>query len=226
MLELYLRLFEARSVNFEARGNGAGIGREEILGAAAIATKSHPMGNRIVLADMGDEHSLKALMVAISFVTKKQHQDELFAVVMGRPIPEQLEKLVYKSPRYKRESRRAAVVRQKSENLLQAGKINQAAEKKIEANSIIENAKNRVREEVLRTGKCPACRGGGVYQRKTDTCTCCLGTGNAYADLTLLKKKMPADEYTRFVKLAEKIAIERQEWINEFMKQMNREKAA
>lgn len=225
MLELYMRLFEARSVNFEARGNGAGIGREEILGAAAVATKAHPIGNRIVLADMGDEHSLKALVSAIACFTKS-HQDELFAVVMGRPIPEQLERLVYKSPRYKRESRRAAVVRQKSENLLQAGKLNQAAEKKIEANTIIENAKNRVREEVLRTGKCPACRGAGIYQRKTDTCTCCQGTGNAYADLALLKKKMPADEYTKFVKLAEKIAIERQEWINEFMRQMNKEKAA
>lgn len=225
MLELYMRLFEARSVNFEARGNGAGIGREEILGAAAIATKAHPIGNRIVLADMGDECSLKYLSTMI-LGFGKQHRDELFAVVMGRPIPEQLEKLVYKSPRYKREARRAAVVRQKSENLLQAGKINQAAEKKIEANTIIENAKNRVREEVLRTGKCPACRGAGVYQRKTDTCTCCLGTGNAYADLTLLKKKMPADEYTRFVKLAEKIAIERQEWINEFMRQIQRERAA
>ena len=225
MLELYMRLFEARSVNFEARGNGAGIGREEILGAAAVATKAHPIGNRIVLADMGDEHSLKALVIAIACFTKS-HQDELFAVVMGRPIPEQLERLVYKSPRYKRESRRAAVVRQKSENLLQAGKLNQAAEKKIEANTIIENAKNRVREEVLRTGKCPACRGAGIYQRKTDTCTCCQGTGNAYADLALLKKKMPADEYTKFVKLAEKIAIERQEWINEFMRQMNKEKAA
>lgn len=31
MLELYMRLFEARSVNFEARGNGEGVGREEIL---------------------------------------------------------------------------------------------------------------------------------------------------------------------------------------------------
>lgn len=224
MLELYMRLFEARSVNFEARGNGAGIGREEILGAAAIATKAHPIGNRIVLADMGDEHSLK--VISSSFFCCSKYRDELFAVVMGRPIPEQLEKLVYKSPRYKRESRRAAVVRQKSENLLQAGKLSQAAEKKIEANTIIDNAKNRVREEVLRTGKCPACRGTGVYQRKTDTCTCCLGTGNAYADLTLLKKKMPPDDYTRFVKLAEKIAIERQEWINEFMRQMNKEKAA
>ena len=225
MLELYMKLFEARSVNFEAKGGGSGIWRDEVLGAAAVATKKHPLGNRVVLAEMGDQHSLKTMASTIACFTKS-HRDELFAVVMGRPIPEQLEKLVYKSPRYKRESRRAAVVRKKSENLLQAGKINQAAEKKIEANTIIENAKNRVREEVLRTGKCPACRGAGVYQRKTDTCTCCLGAGNAYADLTLLKKKMPADEYTRFVKLAEKIAIERQEWINEFLRQINREKAA
>ncbi len=225
MLELYMRLFEARSVNFVATGSGSGLGRDEVLGAAALATKAHPVGNRIVLADMGDECSLKYLSTMI-LGFGKQHRDELFAVVMGRPIPEQLEKLVYKSPRYKRESRRAAVVRKKSENLLQAGKLSQAAEKKIEANTIIDNAKNRVREEVLRTGKCPACRGAGVYQRKTHTCTCCLGTGNAYADLTLLKKKMPADEYTRFVKLAEKIAIERQEWVNEFMRQIQRERAA
>ena len=61
MLELYMRLFEARSVNFEARGNGAGIGRDEILGAAAAATQQHPLGNRMVLAEMGDQYSLSVL---------------------------------------------------------------------------------------------------------------------------------------------------------------------
>ena len=37
MLELYLKLYEARSVNFEACGNAHGIGRDEVLGAAAAA---------------------------------------------------------------------------------------------------------------------------------------------------------------------------------------------
>ena len=43
MLELYMRLFESPSVNFESRGSVHGIGRDEVLGAAAVATKKHPL---------------------------------------------------------------------------------------------------------------------------------------------------------------------------------------
>ena len=50
MLELYMRLFEARSVNFEARGNGAWIGTVGLarhtglcsFGLAAANASGHP----------------------------------------------------------------------------------------------------------------------------------------------------------------------------------------
>ncbi len=58
MLELYMRLFDPRSVNFVDTGSGAGLGRDEVLGAAALATNKHPLGNRVVLAEMGDQHSI------------------------------------------------------------------------------------------------------------------------------------------------------------------------
>ena len=41
MLELYMRLFESPSVNFESRGSIHGIGRDEVLGAATwLSTES------------------------------------------------------------------------------------------------------------------------------------------------------------------------------------------
>ena len=116
MLELYMKLFEARSVNFEAKGGGSGIGRDEVLGAAALATKAHPTGNRIILAEMGDEHSLRSLDTMIRCLMPKQ-ANEIMAVLMGRPLESQLESMIYQSPRYKRESRRAAVIREKGKHL-------------------------------------------------------------------------------------------------------------
>lgn len=225
MLELYMKLFEARSVNFEAKGGGSGIWRDEVLGAAALATKAHPTGNRIILAEMGDEHSLRSLDTMIRCLMPTQ-PNELMAVLMGRPLESQLESMIYQSPRYKRESRRAAVIREKGKHLSMSGKVKDGAAKKLEAQAVIDAAKARVREEILRTGKCPSCRGTGVRERKADTCQVCHGSGGVHADVAELRKRLTPAVYKQFIGLAEKLAIERQEWINVFMRQIQRERAA
>lgn len=225
MLELYTRLFEARSANFEAKGSRCGIGRDEILGAAAIATKAYGVGNRLVLAEMGDEHSLNeiARLAESMFPTLG---GAMVAAVMGRPLPKQLESLVYKHPRYKREARRAAEIKAKANHLERTGKVEQANAKRGEAATVIENTKNRVREEIMRTGKCPQCRGAGIRERKGDTCSVCHGSGVVYSDLAELKSFLSTDDYRRFSDTVERFCIERQEWVNTFMRQIAKEKAA
>lgn len=104
MLELYMRLFEARSVNFESRGSVHAL-VDEIL-KQQQQRQNRNQGNRIVLAEMGDAHSLTELDRWVSTIIPGL-SDKVVSVVMGRPLPAQLEKLVYASPRYDRARRKA-----------------------------------------------------------------------------------------------------------------------
>lgn len=225
MLELYMRLFEAKSINFESRGSAHRIGRDEILGAAAHATKRNPLGNRIVLSEMGDQHSLIALSDLIHAQWPEQH-DAIFAVLMNRPLPQQLEDLVFKHPRYKREARLAAEIRAKATHLRRCGKESEAKAKDDEAKAVISHAKQRVKEEIMRTGKCPACHGSGFMERKRDMCPICVGSGAVTADTSELKKKMAPETYHSFTQALDAMLVSRSSWVDDFMRQIAREKCA
>jgi uncharacterized phage protein len=225
MLELYMRLFEARSVNFEAKGGGSGIGRDEILGAAAAATQQHPLGNRMVLAEMGDQHSLSELdswaATVIGGLSKK-----LVAVVMGRPLPTQLDKMVYASPRYDRARRKAKEHHVLAEHYAKKGDEEEAARHKCLAKKITDEAREHVINSIMTSGKCPKCRGTGVAQRKGDQCPVCNGSGGVIPDMREIQRSSSDERYKQFVKLADNMQVERSEWINVFMRQIQRERAA
>ena len=225
MLELYMRLFEAMSVNFEARGNGAGIGREEILGAAAIATKAHPIGNRIVLAEMGDQHSITELDSWAATIIGGLSQ-KLVAVVMGRPLPTQLDKMIYASPRYDRARRKAKEHHILAEHYAKKGDEEEVARHKYLAKKITDEAREHVTNNIMTSGKCPKCRGTGVTERKGQQCPVCNGTGGVIPDMREIQKEYGDERYNQFVKLADTMQVERNEWVNAFMKQINKEKAA
>ncbi len=225
MLELYMQLFEARSVNFQARGSAGGIGRDEILGAAAIATKKFPIGNRIVLAEMGDEHSINVL-ACIARINYPSLMQEMVAAVMDRPLPGQIDSLVRRSARYKRENNRARELKKIAIHLAKTGKPDKAAGKEFEAEKVLESARNHVIKDIMTTGKCPACRGAGVRERKHDQCAYCLGRGNVHTDMSELKTKLSPDDFKRFTAAVDAMRVERQEWINVFMKQITKELAA
>ena len=46
MLEMYLRLYEARTVSYLPLPNGGVLGREEVINAAAIAKKTLSLGRQ------------------------------------------------------------------------------------------------------------------------------------------------------------------------------------
>ena len=225
MLELYMRLFEARSVNFESRGSVHGIGRDEVLGAAAVATKAHPVGNLIVLAEMGDAHSLTELDSWASTIIPGL-SDKVVSVVMGRPLPAQLEKLVYASPRYDRARRKAREYHVLADHHAKKGDAAGVARYKQLAKDITDKEKAKVIESILTSGKCPKCRGTGVTERKNQQCPICNGTGGTLPDVREISKSHGAEVYHAFVRLVGTMQVDRSEWINEFMRQIIREKAA
>ena len=225
MLELYMRLFESPSVNFESRGSIHGIGRDEVLGAAAVATKKHPLGNRVVLAEMGDQHSITELDRWAATIIGGLSQ-KLVAVVMGRPLPTQLDKMVYASPRYDRARRKAKEHHVLAEHYAKKGDEEEAARHKYLAKKITDEAREHVANSILTSGKCPKCRGTGVTERNGDQCPVCNGTGGVIPDTREIQRSSGDERYKQFVKLADNMQVERSEWINVFMRQIQRERAA
>ena len=225
MLELYMRLFEARSVNFESRGSIHGIGRDEVLGAAAVATKKHPLGNRVVLAEMGDQHSLSELDSWAATIIPGL-SGALVSVVMGRPLPGQLERFVYASPRYDRARREARVYRRKADHAEKKGDIDEVARCKLLAKKLTDEARAHVIENIMKSGKCPKCRGTGVTERKGQQCPVCNGTGGVIPDMREISKSHGAEVYHTFARLVDTMQIDRNEWVNVFMRQITKEKAA
>ena len=225
MLELYMRLFEARSVNFESRGSVHGIGLDEVLGAAAVATKKHPLGNRVVLAEMGDQHSITELDRWAATIIGGLSQ-KLVAVVMGRPLPTQLDKMVYASPRYDRARRKAKEHHVLAEHYAKKGDEEEAARHKYLAKKLTDDAREHVTKGILTSGKCPKCRGTGVTERKGDQCPVCNGTGGVIPDMREIQREHGDERYRQFVKLADIMQIDRTEWVNSFMRQIIKERAA
>ena len=225
MLELYMRLFEARSVNFVTTGSGSGIGHDEVLGAAAVATKQHPLGNRVVLAEMGDQHSINELDRWAATIVPSL-SGALVSVVMGRPLPGQLERFVYASPRYDRARREARVYHSKADHAAKKGDEEEVSRCKRLAKKLTDEARAHVIENIMTSGKCPKCRGTGVAQRKGDQCPVCNGSGGVIPDMREIQKEYGDERYNQFVKLADTMQVERSEWVNAFIKQIFKERAA
>ena len=225
MLELYMRLFESPSVNFESRGSVHGIGRDEVLGAAAVATKKHPLGNRMVLAEMGDQHSLSELDNWAATIIPGL-SGALVSVVMGRPLPGQLERFVYASPRYDRARREARVYRRKADHAEKKGDEEEVVRCNRLAKKLTDEARAHVIENIMKSGKCPKCRGTGVTERKGDQCPACHGRGGVIPDLAEINKTHGAEVGSLFARLVDTLQIDRSEWVNSFMQQIFKERAA
>ena len=224
MLELYLKLYEARSVNFEDRGNAHGIGRDEVLGAAATATKRHPLGNRVILAEMGDAHSLSELDKWAATILPEL-SSTLVSVVMGRPLPGQLERFWLASPRYDRARRSAREYRVLAERYAKKGDEKEVIKYKAMAKEVTDTARQRVIDDIMTNGKCPKCRGTGVTQRKGEQCPTCFGRGGVIPDIKEIHRTHGVEVGNLFAHLVDTLNLDRTEWVRRFTWQLNKEKA-
>ena len=224
MLELYMRLFEARTVNFVSSGGGSGVGHDEVLGAAALATNKHPLGNRVILAEMGDAHSITvldnwaaALLPSLS--------ETLVATLMGRPLPGQLERFVYASPRYDRARRKANEHHALAAHYAKKGDEEEVIRYKAMAKEVTDTARQRVIDDIMTNGKCPKCRGTGVTQRKGEQCPACAGSGRVIPDISEIHRTHGAEVGNLFAHLVDTLNLDRTEWVSQFVWQLTKEKA-
>ena len=113
-----------------------------------------------------------------------------------------------------------------AEHYAKKGDEEEAARHKGLAKKITDEAREHVINSIMTSGKCPKCRGTGVAQRKGDQCPVCNGSGGVIPDMREIQRSSGDERYKQFVKLADNMQVERSEWINVFMRQIQRERAA
>ncbi|HDX8434548.1 TPA: hypothetical protein RQN11_000033 [Aeromonas dhakensis] len=191
-LEMALRLFSPRGALTEvARGTAGPLNREDILVALQIAAKDNPRGYQYLIADhLMDEQAIQGLLT--HFCTALGSSDAggmAMAILLRRPLPEQLERLVMSHPHYDKERRRAAVVMEKAKRAHRAGNEHEYQRLLDERNGILTLANDHCVAEMMQSGRCPHCRGTGLRPRRGDECPKCHGTGRVVPDAELVSRR-------------------------------------
>lgn len=192
-LEMVLRLFSPKGALHEpSSGNASSLGRDEFLGALQVAAKSNPQGYQYLMADhLMDEQAIQGLLTHFCATLG---DDEVgcmaLAILLRRPLPEQLDRLVPSHPHYDKERRRAAVVMEKAKRAHRAGNDHEYQRLLGERNGILSLAHDHCVAEMLRSGRCPHCNGTGIRPRKADECPKCYGSGGIITDINLVSRRL------------------------------------
>lgn len=191
-VEMALRLFSPRGALTEvARGTAGPLNREDILGALQMAAKDNPLGYQYLMADhLMDEQAIQGLLAHFCNTLGDDEAGSMaLAILLRRPLPEQLERLVPSHPHYDKERRRAAVVMEKAKRAHRVGNDHEYQRLLAERNGILAAARNRCVDELLQTGRCPHCQGTGKRPRLGDECPKCHGTGRVVPDAELVSRR-------------------------------------
>lgn len=191
-LEMVLRLFSPKGALHEpSSGNASSLGRDEFLGALQVAAKSNPQGYQYLMADhLMDEQAIQGLLTHFCATLG---DDEVgcmaLAILLRRPLPEQLDRLMPSHPHYDKERRRAAVVMEKAKRAHRAGNDHEYQRLLDERNEILRLARDYCVAEMLQSGRCPHCKGTGKRPRLGDECPKCHGTGRVVPDADLVSRR-------------------------------------
>lgn len=191
-IEMALRLFSPKGALHEpSSGRSSTLGREEFLGALQVAAKNNPQGLQFLMADhLGDEQALASLLAHFSTTLGSDEAGGMaLAILLRRPLPEQMERLVLSHPHYDKERRRAAVVMEKAKRAHRAGNDHEYQRLLTERNGILKLARDHCVAEMLQSGRCPHCRGTGLRPRRGDECPKCHGTGRVVPDAELVSRR-------------------------------------
>ncbi len=195
-IEMALRLFSPKGALHEpSSGRSSTLGREEFLGALQVAAKSNPQGLQFLMADhLGDEQALASLLTHFSTTLDSEEAGGMaLAILLRRPLPEQMDRLVLSHPHYDKERRRAAVVMEKAKRAHRGGNDREYQRLLAERNEILQLAHDHCVAEMLRSGRCPHCKGTGVRPRKGDDCPKCHGSGRVVPDAELVSRRFGLD---------------------------------
>ncbi|MDX7783022.1 TIGR02642 family protein [Aeromonas caviae] len=192
-IEMALRLFSPKGALHEpSSGRSSTLGREEFLGALQVAAKSNPQGLQFLMADhLGDEQALASLLTHFSTTLGSEEAGGMaLAILLRRPLPEQMDRLVLSHPHYDKERRRAAVVMEKAKRAHRGGNGHEYQRLLAERNGILSLAHDHCVAEMLQSGRCPHCKGTGIRPRKGDECPKCHGTGRVVPHADMVARRL------------------------------------
>ncbi|QXW30885.1 hypothetical protein KXJ75_07455 [Aeromonas sanarellii] len=190
-IEMALRLFSPKGALHEPAAGRQfnALGRDEFIGALQVAAKNNPQGLQFLMADhLSDEGAIQGLLA--HFCTTLGSSDAggmAMAILLRRPLPEQLDQLVLSHPHYDKERRRAAVAMEKAKRAHRGGNDHEYQRLLAERNGILQLARDHCVAEMMQSGRCPHCKGTGIRPRKGDDCPKCHGTGRVvpHADMVV-----------------------------------------
>ena len=229
MLEMILRLFEAKAISLEtmAGRRSGSVGRDEYVAAMSHGARTHPIGWQLILAENGHDSGLAVLMEYLSrAIPNHGAAKQALLVLLGRPLPAQIDSLVAKSPYYISERRRASIVMERAKRAHRMGRDHEYINLRIENDAILRAAKERVGREIMETGRCPACHGTGRRERKQDECPVCQGAGVIYPAAELIGREYGPEIMTRVNQVIDAILIDKSECLQVMASRVREEKGA
>ncbi|CAJ1838102.1 TIGR02642 family protein [Aeromonas veronii] len=207
-LEMALRLFSPKGALHEpTSSNFNALGRDDFIGALQVAAKNNPQGLQYLMAD----HQLDAAAIselAAHFegaIGNAEAGGMALAILLRRPLPEQLDRLVLSHPHYDKERRRAAVVMEKAKRAHRAGNGHEYQRLLAERNGILSLAHDHCVAEMLQSGRCPHCKGTGIRPRKGDECPKCHGTGRVVPHADMVARRFGQEMRQRVEQLVDEV---------------------
>ncbi|MFQ1985187.1 TIGR02642 family protein [Aeromonas veronii] len=207
-LEMALRLFSPKGALHEpTSSNFNALGRDDFIGALQVAAKNNPQGLQYLMAD----HQLDAAAIselAAHFegaIGNAEAGGMALAILLRRPLPEQLDRLVLSHPHYDKERRRAAVVMEKAKRAHRASNDHEYQRLLAERNGILSLAHDHCVAEMLQSGRCPHCKGTGIRPRKGDECPKCHGTGRVVPHADMVARRFGQEMRQRVEKLVDEV---------------------
>ncbi|UZE61014.1 hypothetical protein ONR73_07335 [Aeromonas veronii] len=207
-LEMALRLFSPKGALHEpTSSNFNALGRDDFIGALQVSAKNNPQGLQFLMAD----HLLDAAAIselAAHFegaIGNVEAGGMALAILLRRPLPEQLDRLVLSHPHYDKERRRAAVVMEKAKRAHRAGNDHEYQRLLAERNGILSLAHDHCVAEMLQSGRCPHCKGTGIRPRKGDECPKCHGTGRVVPHADMVSRRFGQEMRQRVERLVDEV---------------------
>ncbi|AKA17287.1 TIGR02642 family protein [Aeromonas hydrophila] len=229
-IEIALRLFSPKGALHEPAGSRQfnALGRDEFIGALQVAAKNNPQGLQFLMADhLSDEGAIQGLLA--HFCTTLGCSDAggmAMAILLRRPLPEQLERLVLSHPHYDKERRRAAVVMEKAKRAHRAGNDHEYQRLLAERNEILQLARHHCVAEMMQSGRCPHCRGTGLRPRRGDECPKCHGTGRVVPDAELVSRQFGQEMRLRVERLVDEVIHQASDLVKVMDRQVREMRAA
>lgn len=207
-LEMALRLFSPKGAIHEPScSNFNALGRDDLIGALQMAAKNNRLGLQFLMADhLLDTAAISELVAHFECATGNSEAGGMaLAILLRRPLPEQLDRLVLSHPHYDKERRRAAVVMEKAKRAHRAGHDHEYQRLLAERNGILSLAHNSCVDDILQSGRCPHCKGTGVRPRKGDECLTCHGTGRVVPHIDIVARRFGQEMRHRVEMLVDEV---------------------